>query len=318
MLLSPAIDNERRSKYFLTFRTAIYLCVIIFGNSLFANAQLSMTADQSTMIVDDIPTEIIAYGKNVIVKKHAKGVLAIGGDITIEGAVDEDVAAVGGSIYQREGAFIGGDVFVLGGKYKADSTSPLRNEGKETVMYAGYEDELRHLAQNPSQIFAPSFSLTFLAQRVLSILFWFVVSLALTTMAPGAVSRSVARFNLSTLKVVGLGFTGLLLTSIGVIGSLSLLPNYLSAILGLMAFALLLLAYVFGRVALQVSFGQLVQRKLMPEGRRSETVAILLGTVIWALILSVPYFWTLAIVALFSAGIGLVLTARTKGTWTTQ
>jgi hypothetical protein len=103
-----------------------------------------------------------------------------------------------------------------------------------------------------------------------------------------------------------------------VVGSLSLLPNYLSAILGLMAFALLLLAYVFGRVALQVSVGKLIQRRLLPERKRSETVAILLGATVWALILSIPYFWTLAIIGVFSAGIGLVLTARSKGAWATQ
>jgi len=316
--VSSAIKNGRSSNHFLTFRTALCLCFIIFGQTLLAHAQFTITPDESTIIVEDVPIEIIAYGKNVIVKKHAKGVLAIGGDITVEGIVDGDVAAVGGSVYQRQDAFIGGDVFVLGGKYKPDSTAPQRNEGKETVMYAGYEEELRHLTQNPSEIFAPSFSLTFLAQRVLSILFWFVVSLGLATMAPGAVSRSVARINLSSLKVIGLGLAGLVLTTIGVVGSLSLLPNYLSAILGLMAFALLLLAYVFGRVALQVSVGQLIQRKLLPERKRSETVAILLGATVWALILSIPYFWTLAIVGVFSAGIGLVLTARSRSTWATQ
>ncbi|MEP7213286.1 MAG: hypothetical protein ABI791_09440 [Acidobacteriota bacterium] len=315
--MSFARKNVSKLRQFLTFRTALYLCFIIFGHTLLAHAQIALSPDENTMVVDDIPTEIIAYGKNVIVRKHAKGVLAIGGDITVEGVVDGDVATIGGSIYQREGAFIGGDVLIFGGKYKPDSVVPLRTEGKETVMFGVYEEELREMTQNPSQIFAPSLSLTFLAWRVLSILFWFIVTLALATIAPGAVSRAIARFKLSTLKVTALGFSGLVLTTVAVIFSLKFLPSDLSAALGLMVFSLMMLSYVFGRVALQVSVGQLLQRKFLTEGKRSETIAILIGVVVWTVVLSIPYIWSFAVLALFSAGIGLVLTARSKGPWTT-
>ena len=183
-------------------------------------------------------------------------------------------------------------------------------------MFGVYEDELREMTQNPSQIFAPSLSLTFLAWRVLSILFWFIVTLALATIAPGAVSRAITRFKLSTLKVTALGFSGLVLTTVAVIFSLKFLPSDLSAVLGLMVFSLMMLAYVFGRVALQVSVGQLLQRKFLAEGKRSETIAILIGVVVWTVVLSIPYIWSVAVLALFSAGVGLVLTARSKGPWT--
>jgi hypothetical protein len=308
------IKNERGPIYTLTFRTAILLGFIFFTHALLVNAQFSVDPQENTMIVEDAPEmEVIAYGKNVIVRGRAKGVLSIGGDVTVEGRVEGDVAAVGGSIYQKDAAFIGGDVFVLGGKYKPDSAAPLRTEGKETVMFGVYEEELRELTQNPSRIFAPSFSLTFLAWRVISVLFWFIVTLALATIAPGAVSRAITRFKLSTLKVVGLGFTGLILTTIAVIASLNVLPSELGAVVSLMTFALLLLAYLFGRVALQVSTGQVLQRQFLSEGKRSETLAILIGVVVWTIVLSLPYIWTLAVVALFSAGIGLVFTARSKG-----
>ena len=87
------------------------------------------------------------------------------------------------------------------------------------------------------------------------------------------------------------------------------------AILGLMVFVLLLLAYIFGRVALNVSFGKLLQKHLLSENNQSETLAIFIGVVIWTVLLSIPYLWTFALLALFSAGIGLVLTARTPNTW---
>jgi hypothetical protein len=268
------------------------------------------------MTIDDAPDmEVFALGKTVIVKGQAKGVLAFGGDVIVEGKVYGDVASFGGSVIQKEGAYIGGDLFVFGGTYRPDSTLPLREEGKETVMIAGYEEELRNVGQNPASLFAPNFSLAFLAQRLFSVLFWFLVSLGLATIAPGAVSRAIARFQLSTLKVVGIGVAAFLVTTIAVIASLKVLPNYLSAIFGLMAFMLLMLAYVFGRVALHVSVGKLIQKYVFGEANKSEALSILVGVLAWTLLLSIPYVWTLALFVLFSAGIGLVLTARPQGNW---
>lgn len=294
---------------------AAAFALILFG-SVMAFAQISVSQTENAIVVDDAPDmEVFSYGKTVTVKNRAKGVLAFGGDVIVEGQVYGDVASVGGSVIQKEGAYIGGDVFVVGGKYKPDSSAPLREEGRETVMYAGYEEELRNVGQNPASLFTPNFSLAFLAQRIFSVLFWFVVSLGLATIAPGAVSRAIARFQLSMLKVVGIGVAAFLATTIAVIASLKVLPNYLSAIFGLMAFVLLMLAYVFGRVALHVSVGKLIQKYVFGEGNKSEALSILVGVLAWTLLLSIPYVWTLALFVLFSAGIGLVLTARPQGNW---
>jgi hypothetical protein len=283
---------------------------------LFAQDQFSTSEDGNTMTVNDAPDmEVVAFGKSVIVKNRAKGVLSIGGDVTIEGSVSGDVATIGGSIIQREHAYIGGDVIAFGGAYKPESKSPLREAGKETVMFGMFEDELREMAKNPSEIFSPTFSWAFLAQRLLSVLFWFIVSFGLTTLAPGSISRAIARFQLSTLKVAVIGTLTFVLMLIGVIGSVNALPDYLSVSLGLMAFVLLMLAYVFGRVALQLSVGKFLQKNLLRNGNRSETLAILFGVLFWTLLLSVPYVWTLAVLSLFIAGLGLVLTGRTANAW---
>lgn len=297
----------------------ILLLAFILFFQLFVLGQIASSPDDLTITIDDAPEmQVIAFSKTVIIKKHAKEVLVWGGDIIVEGRVDGDVAAIGGSVIQKEGAFIGGDIIVFGGAYRPESRDPLRAEGKETVMFGMFEEELRSLAQNPSQIFSPTFSLAFLAQRLLSVLFWFIVTLAVTTIAPGAVSRAIVRFNLSTLNVLAFGFLGLALTTIGVIASLGLLPDYLSAILGLMAFVLMMLAYGFGRVTLQVSAGKFVQKHLLSDRHQSETLAIFIGVLLWTILLSVPYVWTLALLTLFASGLGLVLTARSVNGWSTR
>jgi hypothetical protein len=288
----------------------VMLCGVVFS---FAQTTVSSSG---TFTIDDAPDqEVVCYGKTVVVKTRAKGVLAIGGDVIVEGSVSGDVFAVGGSVIQKDGAYIGGDVFAVGGAYKPENANPLREEGRETVMYAGYEEEIRDLAQNPSTLFAPHFSLTFLAWRILSVLFWFVLSLGLATIAPGAVSRAIARFQLSALKVVAIGVAAFLGTSIAVGGSLRFLPDPFGVIFGMMAFVLVMLAYIFGRVSLNLSVGKLLLKYFSSGKNHSETLAILTGVVAWTILLSIPYVWTIGLFVLFSSGVGLVLTARSQSGW---
>ncbi|MCW5961686.1 MAG: hypothetical protein KIS76_16095 [Pyrinomonadaceae bacterium] len=280
--------------------------------SIFAQTEISAdTVDESTIIVNDAPeSDVYAFGKNVVVKTSAHGVLVFGGDVTIEGVVQGDVAAIGGSIIQKKDAFIGGDVIVFGGKYIPESAEPKRDETKETVMIAMFEDEIREFVKSPASVFAPSLSWKYLAQRLLSVLFWFVISLALTTIAPGAVSRSVARFQLIPGKVFGIGVVGFVLTTIVVIGVLSFLPNFIFAVFIPMVLVLLGLSFVYGRVALQVSVGKILQKRFLSEEHQSETFAILIGVLFWTILLTVPYLWIGALSVLISVSVGLVVTSR--------
>jgi len=293
------------------------LCFLqLFCVALIAHPEISVSEDQTTVIVNDAPEQdVIVIGKSVIVNKQAKGVLAIGGDVIVEGRVEGDVATVGGDVIQKENAYIGGDIIVIGGAYKPESQTPLREAGKQTMMIGVFEEELRNFGQNPSQIFAPSFSVGFLAQRVLVALFWFVISLVMTTIAPGAVSRAVARIQLSSLRISALGAAVFLLIMVLIVGGTLVLPNYLAATLGFMGTLLLLLGYVFGRVALQVHVGKFVQKYFLSDNNRSETLAILIGVLLWTLLLSLPYLWLIALFSIFAIGIGLILTGRATPKW---
>lgn len=272
--------------------------------------------ERETLVIEgNGETQVFAFGKNVIVKQSVREVLVFGGDAYIEGSVSGDVGTIGGSVIQRNGASIGGDVIVLGGTYRPEDANPLRTAGKETVLIGVFEEELRNLAKNPTEVFSPTMSWGFFAQRFVSVLFWFLISFVFATISPGAVSRAVARFNLSTLKVLAIGFSGFLVMTIGIILSVGFLPGYLSGIVGLMMLFLLFLAYVFGRVAMQASIGKSFQKKFLPEKYQSETVAILIGVIFWTLVLSIPYIWTIALFVLFSVSIGLVFTAGSKQKW---
>ena len=284
--------------------------------AVLAHPEISTSEDQSTVIVGDAPEqEVYVIGKSVIVNKQAKGVLAIGGDVIVEGRVEGDVATIGGNVIQKEKAYIGGDIIVFGGAYKPESQTPLREPNKETVMFGVFEEELRQFGQDPSRVFSPTLSITFFAQRLVLALFWFVISIVMTTIAPGAVTRAVARIQLSLLKVTALGSGTFVLIAALIVGGALVLPNYLSATLLFMGMLLLLLGYVFGRVALQVSVGKMIQKHILSDHNRSETLAILIGVFVWTLLLSLPYVWVIALFSVFAVGIGLVLTGRAVPRW---
>lgn len=290
--------------------------VFVAALTIFAQTTITTQPDEKTIVIEDAPEmEVLSFGKTVIIKKEAKGVFSFGGDVIVEGRVSGDVGTIGGAIIQKEGAYIGGAVMAFGGSYKPESVNPQRGANAETVMYAGYEEELRELSQNPAQIFAPDFTWAFLAQRFLLVLFWFVISFALTTIAPGAVSRAIARVQISSFKVIGVGFAGFLVAAVATIVCLKFLPDYMSAIVSLMFFVILILSYVFGKTVLQISVGKRLQKRFLPENKQSETLAILLGVIFWTALLSVPYFWILALIVLFSVSVGLVLTGRSANVW---
>jgi hypothetical protein len=284
--------------------------------TVLANPEITTSEDQTTVIVNDAPEQdVISFGKSVIVIKRAKGVLAVGGDITVEGRVEGDVATIGGNIVQKENAYIGGEIIAIGGSYKPESTSPLRESGKQTIVLGVFEEELRGVGQDPTSVFAPSFSLGFLAQRLFIALVWFVISLVFTTLAPGAVSRAVARVQISSLKIFAIGAVSFVLIATAVVGGSITLPNYLSATIAFLGAVVVLLGFVFGRVVLQVSAGKLIQKHFLAGNDRSETLALLIGVLAWTLLLSLPYVWLIALFVIFAAGVGLVLTGKTSPKW---
>src|SRR2546423_10251897 len=103
--------------------------------------------DPQARVIDGVSkTTVFGMGQSIRITGTVKeGAIAFGGDVIVEGSVDGDVAAIGGSVVQRENARIGGDVIVLGGIYHHGKAAPDRDPKSVTIMYAGYEGQLRHV-----------------------------------------------------------------------------------------------------------------------------------------------------------------------------
>ena len=302
----------------LRWATVLLFALFVANIVVFAqDASVAQAGDKAPLIVEgERACDVFGLGRTIVVRGHAgQGVIAFGGDVVVEGRVEGDVAAIGGSVTQSDGSYIGGDVLVLGGAYYHGKSAPGRNPSSTTVMYAGYEQELRNVALNPASLLEPHWSLAYLGQRLLSVLFWFGASLALTAVTPGAVARAAARLQLTSLHVAVIGFLGSVVITFGVLVSLRILPPALGTLVGTTALMLLMMAYLFGRVAIHAATGRWLQRLLWPEENRSESVALLLGAGFWAAVLSLPYIWTIIVAGLVVTSIGLALTARYRLGW---
>lgn len=290
----------------------LFLFLAIICKAQVADA---MKAADALVVEGSYTSDVFGLGRDVRVRGEVKdGVLAFGGDVIIEGRVNGDAAAFGGSVIQLNGSYVGGDVMVIGGEYRHEPGA-VRNPVGRTMMVAGYDQELRELARNPASLLTPQFSLPFVGWRVLAVLFWFVVSIALTAVSPGAVSRAAARLQLTFKRVLLIGLLGGVVLGPGIVASAKYLPTALSALVGVTALLLLLLSYLFGRVVIHAATGRWLQRVLLPEERRSESIALLLGATFWAILLALPYVWAFLVVALIVVSLGLSLTARYRLGW---
>ena len=301
----------------LTFRASSLLFLVL---SMFvaiqAQVATSSPADDPYLVEGVSDTMAYGLGRSVKITGTVKnGAIALGGDVIVQGTVEGDVAAIGGSVIQLAGSRIGGDVIVIGGAYRHGNETPNRSASSTTIMYAGYEQELRNLMRNPTEMVAPQWSASYVGFRILAVLFWFIVSLVLTAAMPETISQGITRLQLTNLRVAIIGFVGAAIIGAGVSFSLHYLPTPLSALVGLLAFFFILLVWLFGRVVISAATGRWLQRKFLPVGRHSESVALLLGTSFWIMLSSLPYIWPLVLAVMIVTSLGLALTTRYRSGW---
>ena len=258
---------------------------------------------------------VFGMGQSIRITGTVKeGAIAFGGDVIVEGTVEGDVASIGGSVVQRQGSRIGGDVIVIGGAYHHTQSEQGRDPKSVTIMYAGYEEQLKQVMREPFSLISPHFSAAFIGIRLLAVLFWFVIAVALTAAMPNTVSRAVARLQLTSLRVALIGLVGSIAVTVGVFLCLLILPSVVGAIIAVLATLLIIVATLFGRVVISAATGRWLQKRFLPK-LKSESVTLLLGVTFWVIMASLPYVWPIVVAGLLIVSLGLALTARYRLNW---
>ena len=294
---------------------ALFVWVLLLVGA--ASVVSAQSADDKTVVVEGTNEgTVFGVGKSLRITGTVKqGAMSFGGDVIVEGVVEGDVATIGGSVIQKAGSRIGGDVIVLGGTYRADDTPAQRRPEATTMMFAGYQQELRNMMRNPTGLFSPDWTPTYFGTRLLVVLFWFLVSLGFTAAMPGTISRGVARLQLTSLRVAAIGLISAVVLYGFVILCLWIMPQPVRVLVVLLAIVLSLVAALFGRVILYAATGRWIQRKYAAVGKNSEAVALLIGTSFWVLLTSLPYVWPFMATFILIISFGLALTARYRAGW---
>ena len=212
--------------------------------------------------------DVVQVGHDIVIDRgeHVLGhVIAMGGNVTVRGTVEDDVVAMGGDVYVEDGALVRGDVVSLGGQvHKAKGATLLQS----TVTVGGLPKQLfdfRTLGMvgNGMQFLSNLFKL----------IFWLIVGWVVVMATPDRSRRIlegvVARPGLSALwgflgflaifplsGAVGLAALLLLVTIIGIPVAVLLVLGYLVA---------LFVACLWGGVLGASAFGGWLVRRLSPQ-----------------------------------------------------
>jgi hypothetical protein len=86
--------------------------------------------------IESSKSSLVKVGESVTVPEGAdiRSAVAVGGSVTVYGSVAEDVVAVGGSVYLKDKATVGGDVVSVGGKVVKEAGAVTKGDVVEIAM----------------------------------------------------------------------------------------------------------------------------------------------------------------------------------------
>lgn len=273
-------------------KNALLILLLITG--LFLCSASTVRADSAN---------IFKIGSNVTIEEGTKvrNVLAIGGQITVDGVVENNVVSIGGSIVLTRTAVVGGSVFTLGGiivRGRGAEVYGTLTEINTDDISAAITNALSEEWEGWSWIFAIVSLSIFLGILLVTILTVFLI--------PKPVRLISSAIKEKPFKVTVWGLTGLVLVvplavllAISVIG-IVLIP---------MEMAIVLFAVILGFIAIS----QLVGRKLFTVLKRHDQS--LMRETVWGLIILwligwIPYVgWMIKMCAIV-IGLGGVLLTR--------
>jgi hypothetical protein len=254
-------------------------------------------------------SDIIVRGRRLEILGRVDGsILVLGNDAVIAGRVEGNATAIGGSIIQEASGLIGGDVIVVGGNYSRASEAPPLSPEAQTVVIREYGDYFREAFQHPwRRLFIPEVTPLYIGQRVLGLLFYFLISLLLIALVPTQLTRAIQVLKQSYLSVSLIGLTGVLLFILGLFLLIRSLPIELAATITLFVSLLLFGAYFFGSLAVHLLVGRWVQGRLRRGSDRSNINALLYGMAVFAVIFSLPVVGMLTALGLVILSFGITV-----------
>jgi hypothetical protein len=269
------------------------ILLLVLGMLLRPAAVVSAAEDKS----------IIKIGSDVMIEEGQKvrRVITIGGQITVSGAVESHVVAVGGSVVLTKTAFVGGNVVTLGGVIVMARDSQVNGnlmEINSSNLYDTLTTALSSEWEGWSWIFAVISLAIFLVLMVLALL--------IVALLPKPVRVVADAIGENTFKVVLCGLLGLVL-----IAPLALLLTI--SVVGIALIPLEVIVVVCSVLLGFIAVGQLIGRKVYQLLKRPNPGMVretFWGLIVLWLIGWLPYIgWMVKAVAIV-IGLGATLVTR--------
>jgi len=259
---------------------------------------------------------LVVFGGNVTLEEDSRvkgDVTLMGGNVDIAGQVDGDMVVFGGNAHLRATAVVDGQVVVIGGLLQRDEGAKVSGEvieGFEGRYSRFFNFRLpRHWQTERYPLENWFFGNV---MRALQAIFFTLAIMALGVLVIIFLPRQtnqVARVVLgSPLPSLGVGFTILTVTTI-----LAVLLFFTCCFspFGLLLLLALVIAVLFGWIAIGLMVGQRFLEALNVRQPASEVVAVLIGLLIITLLTYVPYcLGFLFFVVVASIGLGAVVLTR--------
>jgi hypothetical protein len=255
-------ENMRRK-----FIAAIAILALIFLAAASVNAQ-----------------NIIKVGKDINISndQRVNNAVAIAGQITVSGLVENNVVTVGGSIVLTNSAVVRGDVICIGGVVVQGNgaqvygnITEMNSSNISTVVASAFQGNMDAWSWLIDIIKICFFAMIFTLALLMTILFPRPLN-AIADSIQGNKTKSFFWGFLATLMIAPF-FMLLVFSFIGI----PLIP---------LAFAALLLAFMFGFIGVSALLGNFVLTKIFRRHKKSLTWETLLGLILLWFIDWIPFY----------------------------
>ncbi|MCE5211805.1 MAG: polymer-forming cytoskeletal protein [Deltaproteobacteria bacterium] len=245
---------------------------------------------------------IIKVGKdiNIAENQQVDSAVALGGQITVEGLVEKNVVTLGGSIVLTSTAVVRGNVVCIGGVVAVGN-------GAQVYGHITEVNSSNFFAAVSSAFYEDTDEWSWLTDIIYFCFFAFLFTLALVLafLFPRPLHAITASIEENKVKSFLWGFLGTLmiapffmLLALSFVG-IPLIP---------LAFSIILLAFIFGFIAVSALLGKFVLAKIFRHHRPSPVRETLLGLILWWIIGWAPFYTGMIIkAAVITIGFGGVL-----------
>lgn len=229
--------------------------------------------------------------------KVADGVFLVGGSLRLSGEIAGDVICVGARVEITDGAVIGRDLIVIGGRVSRAPGCRIHGD----FYYVRSREDLKKITRTLLPFLPESGGLNFI--RVSKIFLWFMLALLALAIMPAQVSRAAAMLRKSPLHFAALGFLALLVFVFALLVFVILSLVLIGIPLLFALLALYFLVLIFGRTVVFYFVGERIASFL--KLKNNAIIFVILGIVVYSLLKVLPWFGAPLLIGMDIFAIGI-------------